>query len=616
MGPALVVGSRPLEATIDNNQRKVSTNQFLGFDCSLEGGGRRGGLTLLWHSDDDVEVVSYSSNHFDAVIHDGGDVGDWRFTGVYGWPDDQQKWKTWRMIDYLANGNSLPWLCLGDFNEILFDYEKRGGLRRRESKMAEFRGCLERNGLLDLGAGHSFYTWINKQHGRSNIQERLDRAVATQGWMDLFPCARVSHLPRILSDHNPVEEAQCRGVVEESWRGLDGSSTELVAGKLEACGNSLKSWGNAHFSDIPNQIKGLEEQLGSVQLRPPSEENVALAWTIENKIAALLRKEELHWLQRSRICWMRDGDKNTKYFHKTASGRRRRNKIECITDCHGMVWDDEEEIARVFTDHFKVLFTTGGLLNMSEAVDAVEHKITSEMETTLRFVDVDPICKRCGVEVETMEHTLRDCKWAADFWLASVLRLDTRPAASSNTSLKDWVLGTIATLQESDHLMFVTLLWFIWFARNKLYFEDKAFAAPYVHTKGLSYMDDFRKASINVDAAVRASGLVGIGGAVRNADGLMCWCFAECVRGRLEVDVAEAMAALRGIKLAAEKEVRHLWVETDSQLLYHALTSPKPDISLFGSLVHDILALKESFGGLNLVGFAVREILLLILLLP
>lgn len=35
--------------------------------------------------------------------------------------------------------------------------------------------------------------------------------------------------------------------------------------------------------------------------------------TLENRLAALLRSEEIFWLQRSRVSWMREGDRNTKF---------------------------------------------------------------------------------------------------------------------------------------------------------------------------------------------------------------------------------------------------------------------------------------------------------------
>ncbi|KAL8528698.1 hypothetical protein ACS0TY_006230 [Phlomoides rotata] len=51
--------------------------------------------------------------------------------------------------------------------------------------------------------GHA-YTWSNKQSGLRNIQERLDRGLATELWQTRFPLARVTHLPKLLSDHCPL----------------------------------------------------------------------------------------------------------------------------------------------------------------------------------------------------------------------------------------------------------------------------------------------------------------------------------------------------------------------------------------------------------------------------
>lgn len=92
----------------------------------------------------------------------------------------------------------------GDFNEIMYDHEKQGGNVRRDREMRDFRECLERCGLRNLGfVGHNF-TWSNKQSGDGNIQERLDRAVATDSWGTRFTTARVTHLTSLLSDHCPL----------------------------------------------------------------------------------------------------------------------------------------------------------------------------------------------------------------------------------------------------------------------------------------------------------------------------------------------------------------------------------------------------------------------------
>lgn len=50
-----------------------------------------------------------------------------RFTGVYEEPKMEEKDKTWKLMRTLKRQNNKPWLCAGDFNEILHSWEKEGG---------------------------------------------------------------------------------------------------------------------------------------------------------------------------------------------------------------------------------------------------------------------------------------------------------------------------------------------------------------------------------------------------------------------------------------------------------------------------------------------------------
>nr|POE95051.1 hypothetical protein CFP56_15118 [Quercus suber] len=147
--------------------------------------GKTGCLVLLWKNSVKIEVVSSSPNHIDAIIGDVSAV-QWRFTGIYGHADPSKKHETWSLIRGLHRKFSLPWLCAGDFNEILWSHEKLGLGPRKEGVMRDFRDTLDECGLMDLGFVGDKFTWRGKR-AAGLVLERLDRAVADNRWFALNP---------------------------------------------------------------------------------------------------------------------------------------------------------------------------------------------------------------------------------------------------------------------------------------------------------------------------------------------------------------------------------------------------------------------------------------------
>lgn len=60
--------------------------------------------------------------------------------------------------------------------------------------------------------------------------------------------------------------------------------------------------------------------------------------------AETLLLEELLWMQKSHVDWLRSGDKNTKFFHTLTLVRRGRNKIEALQSEDGTWINDSEEL--------------------------------------------------------------------------------------------------------------------------------------------------------------------------------------------------------------------------------------------------------------------------------
>ena len=87
--------------------------------------GSSGGLILLWKEELKVDIKTFSQNHIDAWVN-GGEVGWWHFMGFYGQSDTAKRHESWAKLKHLKRSSSLPWLVIGDFNEIMGLSEKEG----------------------------------------------------------------------------------------------------------------------------------------------------------------------------------------------------------------------------------------------------------------------------------------------------------------------------------------------------------------------------------------------------------------------------------------------------------------------------------------------------------
>lgn len=68
--------------------------------------------------------------------------------------------------------------------------------------------------------------------------------------------------------------------------------------------------------------------------------------------------EESYWKQRSRLLWLRLGDRNTGFFHATIKNRKRANNFSVVEDSEGTVFYKEEEISKIILKYFQDMFTS------------------------------------------------------------------------------------------------------------------------------------------------------------------------------------------------------------------------------------------------------------------
>lgn len=112
----------------------------------------------------------------------------------------------------------------------------------------------------------------------------------------------------------------------------------------------------------------------------PDPDHIAeLQRTLETAYA----EEEAFWRQRSRIQWLKDGDKNSSFFHAVTRGRRARNKFSVIENEYGQNFYEEDHIVDAFSLFYQHMFSTGNTDASSVVREALSPKISAETNQQL-----------------------------------------------------------------------------------------------------------------------------------------------------------------------------------------------------------------------------------------
>jgi hypothetical protein len=279
--------------------------------------GYGGGLALLWSSSAAVHIKSYSNHHIDAdVVEDGGLM--WRFTGFYGHPERGLRESSWAMLRQLCSVRNLPWLVLGDFNEVTALEEQWGRLDRSLPHMAAFRGALSDCSLQDLGYQGPAFTWSNRCEDGALVRARLDRCVANHDWLSIFPNYQVHHAVIASSDHlgllvlmnTPqastfgkrkrlfrfehmwVREPGCEEAIKAAWScSVTGSPMYIVAQKIKNCRVHLLQWSQAHVRINPRVIESKKQRLAQLENSPMTEYSSKEVNALRREVNILAEKE-------------------------------------------------------------------------------------------------------------------------------------------------------------------------------------------------------------------------------------------------------------------------------------------------------------------------------------
>ena len=351
----------------ERNKKFLLSLGYTDFEVS-EAAGFSGGLWLLWNRNKiSVEPIHANFQSITVKVTIGSD--SWLLSSVYASPCNTSRAHLWGYLDSIQQSISLPWIILGDFNELLSYSDKIGG--SKHYRFDSMQDWVYRNGLVDMGYKGADYTWCN-----NNVKERLDRCFCDSAWRIKFPDAYVTHLARMNSDHCPIlirlsssykgprlntpfrfqamwmNHDNYADMISDFWENNGGD----ILTKTGNLAKSLAIWNRNVFGNIFKQKKSLLARISGIQRSLGRGNNVFLK-NLEKDLIADYEKirdaEAIFWRQKSRDKWLCDGDRNTKFFHLTTIVRRRRNKVDGLFDANGVWTEDLSKMHSIAVDFFQ-----------------------------------------------------------------------------------------------------------------------------------------------------------------------------------------------------------------------------------------------------------------------
>ncbi|KAJ1404644.1 Reverse transcriptase zinc-binding domain [Sesbania bispinosa] len=298
----------------------------------------------------------------------------WCLTIVYASPNEQIRHELWEELSSFVDGLSIPWCVMGDFNSILYDFEKVGGAGPNRRAMKDFATCLESCNLMEINSKGPFLTWQ-----RGTVKERLDRVVCTADWRLMFDQATIINLALPTSDHcglwlnlapnsshlrihkpfkflaSWISHPDFKDQVTKVWLPNRDWSQNLTQFQ-----ENLKEWNYSVFGNIFNQKKHILSRLEGIDRKLLEGSNPFLS-DLRSKLwhdyESIISREEEYWFQQARVNWLKLGDRNTHFYHQTAIIKRVRNRIDAIQDENNQWVFEDDKIRSIMLKFLKDLLS-------------------------------------------------------------------------------------------------------------------------------------------------------------------------------------------------------------------------------------------------------------------
>ena len=214
------------------------------------------------------------------------------------------------------------------------------------------------------------FTWEKRIHGHL-VYEKLDRAIGRHDWCCQYPNSSVSAGPFTCSDHsyvildtNAVQLSlhktlfryqphwssyhDVQRIVRKNWTGhINGAPMFRFTQKLRRIKSELKIWSRSKFANFRKQVEKNSAKLQFVEsliiADPHNHRLTGWHFRLLKQRERLLLFNKRYWGTLAHKKWLVDGDRNSRFFHQSATARKRHCAILRIKDPSG-IWIEDPEV--------------------------------------------------------------------------------------------------------------------------------------------------------------------------------------------------------------------------------------------------------------------------------
>ncbi|RVW45034.1 Transposon TX1 uncharacterized 149 kDa protein [Vitis vinifera] len=295
--------------------RSLGSGRFLDWRA-LDTDGAAGGLLICWDKRS-MEVVDWEEGQYSLScrfknVEDGA---VWVFTGVYGPFTKEAREGLWEELGAVRGIWDEPWagrppLARGS---VYLEWGPEQPVLGKAGQY-HFPILLEGGGLR---RGPSPFRFENMW-------------LKVEGFLDL---------------------------IRSWWREIEvrGTASYRLAAKTKELKQKLKVWNREVFGNLEGNKRAALQQVdywdGVESERSLSLEETELKKEAKESYKKWVMLEESHWRQLSREVWLKEGDKNTRFFHRMANAHRNNNTLDKVK-IDGVWLEEDQEVREGIANAF------------------------------------------------------------------------------------------------------------------------------------------------------------------------------------------------------------------------------------------------------------------------